>query len=177
MNPVETPLHGVWIIEADVHRDERGSFSNHFSEDSFREWGLHHVFGYTSTATNLRVGTLRGMHWQHEPHVEVKLVRCVRGAIYDVVLDLRRDSPTFGRWHAVELSAGDGRTVYVPAGCAHGYQTLADDSWVSYQISAPYMAGSARGVRWNDPAFAIEWPDCATRTISARDASHGDYRE
>jgi dTDP-4-dehydrorhamnose 3,5-epimerase len=177
MNLAETTLPGVWLIESDMHRDERGTFATHFSEAWFRERGLHHEFRCASTATNVHAGTLRGMHWQEAPHTEVKLVRCVRGAIYDVVLDLRPDSRTFGRWHAVELTPDDGRTLYVPAGCAHGYQTLADDSWVAYLISTSYHAGSARGVRWNDPAFAIAWPACAMRTMSARDASYGDYHE
>jgi len=175
MKLVATPLPGVWIIDPDDHRDERGTFMTHFEEGWFREHGLYCGFTRTCTATNPRAGTLRGMHWQEAPDGEVKLVRCIRGAIYDVVLDLRPESATFRRWHAIEMTPDGGGALYVPAGCAHGYQTLADDSWVSYQIGAVHRPESARGVRWNDPAFAIRWPHCADRLMSRRDASYADY--
>jgi dTDP-4-dehydrorhamnose 3,5-epimerase len=173
---VTTSLPDVWILEPAVHSDERGTFSTHFSTSWFREHGLQHEFVQSCIATNRRAGTLRGMHWQAEPHGEVKLVRCVRGGVYDVVLDLREDSASYGRWCAVELTAENNRVLYVPKGCAHGYQTLADDSWLSYEISAPYHAASARGVRWNDPSFGISWPDCSARTISVRDATYESHR-
>ena len=176
MKLAATSLPGVWILEPDVHHDERGTFSTHFSADWFREHGLQHAFVQSCISTNRLAGTLRGMHWQADPHGEAKLVRCVRGGIYDVVLDLRQGSPSRACWCAVELTAENNRVLYVPPGCAHGYQTLADDSWVSYEISAPYHAASARGVRWNDPAFGISWPACRTRTISVRDATYEDYR-
>ena len=124
---------------------------------------------------NRERGTLRGMHYQAAPHEEAKLVRCPRGALWDVVVDLRRGSPAFLRHVAVELSAANGRLLYVPPGCAHGYQTLACDTEVAYQMSAPYAAGAGRGVRWDDPAFAIAWP-AAPQLISERDASYPDHR-
>jgi dTDP-4-dehydrorhamnose 3,5-epimerase len=128
-----------------------------------------------SVSMNWQKGTLRGMHVQLPPHEETKVVRCSRGAIYDVLLDLRRDSTTFGRWHAVELTADNGRMVFVPKGCAHGFQTLEDASEVTYLISEFYHPESARGVRWNDPAFAIEWP-LPVSVMSANDRSYDDFR-
>ena len=116
------------------------------------------------------------MHFQRAPHEEAKLVRCTRGAIYDVAVDLRAGSPTHGRWFAAELDADSGRALYIPEGCAHGFQTLVDDSDVFYAISAPYAPDAAAGVRWDDPAFAIVWPDATARTISDRDRSWPDYR-
>jgi dTDP-4-dehydrorhamnose 3,5-epimerase len=172
-----TPLPVVWIVDADVHLDDRGSFETHFSAAEFRERGLHDRFPLTCTSTNVRAGTLRGLHWQDEPHGEVKLVRCIRGAIFDVVVDLRRDSPTYLQWHAVELTETNRRLLYIPVGCAHGYQTLVADCWVAYQLSQPYHPASARGARWNDQRFRIEWPDCNHRTLSQKDASYADYRD
>ena len=120
-------------------------------------------------------GTVRGLHYQAAPHAEAKLVRCTRGRIYDVIVDLRPDSPTFKRWTAVELGADDRRMLYVPEGCAHGFQTLADATEVFYQISAAYDPASQRGVRWDDPAFAIVWPDAPARIVSARDRAFPDF--
>jgi dTDP-4-dehydrorhamnose 3,5-epimerase len=177
MKVTGTPLPGVWIIEPDLHEDDRGTFSTHFSAVRFGDLGLRTSFRQSCISTNRSVGTLRGLHWQSAPNAEVKLIRCVRGAIFDVALDLRRDSPTFRRWHAVELSADNHRALYIPEGCAHGYQTLEQDSCVAYEISADYVAADARGVRWNDPMFDIDWPAVATRRISGRDAGYADFDE
>lgn len=134
-------------------------------------------FVQTSVSHNAVAGTLRGLHFQAPPHEEDKLVTCVRGSLFDVLLDLRRDSPTFRSWFGVELSAGNGRPVFVPAGLAHGFQTLRDETTVLYNISAYYRPEAARGVRWDDPAFGIEWPPAETRVISERDRSFPDFRK
>ena len=139
--------------------------------------GLDPGIAECSTSFNLRAGALRGMHYQADPHGEAKLVRCTRGAIHDVVLDLRRGSATYLRWAAVELSEENGRALFVPTGCAHGFQTLRGNSEVLYQISTRYEATAARGVRWDDPAFGISWPEPPPggRTMSPRDASYPDF--
>lgn len=130
-----------------------------------------------STSFNRCAGTLRGMHYQAEPHAEAKLVRCTRGAIYDVALDLRPRSSTYRHWHGEELSADNGRALFIPEGCAHGFQTLDDDTEILYLISTPYEASAGRGVRWDDPAFGIVWPDpgYTGRILSDRDATYPDY--
>lgn len=171
-----TRLAGVFLVEPRIHDDARGRFSTHFSEESFRAHDLVTNFGQTATARNVAAGTLRGMHWQAAPFGQTKLVRCSRGAVYDVVLDLRPDSATYRGWQAVELNEDNELALYIPPGCAHGYQTLRADSWIAYQLSGPYAPEHARGVRWDDPAFAIEWPACAARVLAERDAGYADYR-
>jgi dTDP-4-dehydrorhamnose 3,5-epimerase len=171
----ETPLAGAILIELEPLVDERGSFARTFAADEFAAHGLETRVVQCNTSMNARAGTLRGLHYQTEPHAEAKLVRCVRGAIFDVVVDLRPDSPTYCKWHGVELSDSNLRMLFVPVGLAHGFQTLADDSEVLYQMSAEYSAEHARGVRWDDPAFGIEWPDADVRTISARDRDYADF--
>ncbi|HST56594.1 MAG TPA: dTDP-4-dehydrorhamnose 3,5-epimerase [Solirubrobacteraceae bacterium] len=172
-----TELAGVALVELEPARDERGSFTRTFDADCFRAHGLDPRIVQCSTSFNARAGTLRGLHHQVAPHEESKLVRCVRGRVFDVVVDLRPASPTHRRWVGVELSADGARSLFVPAGCAHGFQTLVDDSEVLYQITAPYMPSAARGVRWDDPAFAIRWPrpPGGERLMSARDREHPDY--
>lgn len=154
----ETPLSGVWLIEPERIEDERGFFARVFDADEFAPRDMHTFWAQCSISFNHKAGTLRGMHWQDEPFAEVKLVRCTRGAIYDVALDLRPNSPTFKQSFAVELSAENRQMLYIPQGCAHGFQTLQDNSEVFYQISTFYHAPSARGVRFDDPAFSIKWP-------------------
>jgi dTDP-4-dehydrorhamnose 3,5-epimerase len=171
MRFVSQPLDGVFVIEPDPVRDERGFFARMFSADEFAQRGLTHAFVQSGIAYNPRRGTLRGMHYQAAPHGEVKLVRCTAGAVYDVVIDVRPSSPSYRHWTSVELSAENRRTLYVPDGFAHGYVTLTDDAELVYQMSVPHHAPSARGVRWNDPAFGISWPIKPT-VISARDASY-----
>ena len=158
MNFIPTPLAGVWLIEPQRREDERGWFARTFCEQEFSARGLIAQWPQCSTSFNAKKGTLRGLHWQAAPHAETKLVRCTRGALWDVVVDLRADSPTFRKWFATELTPDNGRAHYIPAGCAHGFQTLADDTEVFYQISVPHHSPSARGARWNDPAFGIAWP-------------------
>lgn len=167
----ETRLAGAFVIDPERFEDARGFFARTWCRREFAERGLVTDLAQCSVSYNAREGTLRGMHFQVEPHAETKLVRCTRGAIYDVALDLRPGSPTFRQWAAVELTAENRRAFYIPAGMAHGFQTLTDDTEVFYQISEFHHPRSARGVRWDDPAFGIAWPETGARTISERDAS------
>jgi dTDP-4-dehydrorhamnose 3,5-epimerase len=173
----ESPLPGVWAIELDLLADERGWFARVFDAREFRARGLEAHVAQCSLSFNSRRDTLRGMHYQAGPHGESKLVRCARGAIFDVVLDLRPRSATYCRWYGIELSAENRRALYIPAGLAHGFQTLRDDCEVHYQMDREYTPAAARGVRWDDPGFAIRWPAAAGgRTISERDRSYPDFQ-
>jgi dTDP-4-dehydrorhamnose 3,5-epimerase len=165
---------GAFIVEPEAVHDERGFFARTFSVSEFVTHGLETRIAQCSISFNNRRGTLRGMHYQQAPHAETKLVRCTRGSVFDVVLDLRRDSPSFGEWSGVELTAENHLAMYVPEGCAHGFQTLTDDAEVFYQISVPFAADAGRGVRWDDSAFGIDWP-IAVEVISQRDATYPDF--
>jgi len=165
-------LEGLFRLTPEPKWDARGFFARCFSRDVLSTAGLVTDLPEWSLSYNVRRGTLRGLHWQAAPHLETKLVQCIRGAVFDVVVDVRTGSPTRGRWQAVELSAENRHVLYVPTGFAHGYQTLTDDSELFYHISAGFQADFARGVRWNDPDLAIEWPAIAEdRVLSDRDAS------
>lgn len=170
--PIEIP--GACIVDLSPHRDERGFFARSWCADEFARHGLDARLAQCNISFNRERGILRGMHFQAEPHPEPKLVRCTRGAIYDVVLDLRKSSPTYRRWQAVELSQDNRRALFIPAGCAHGFQTLTPESEVLYHMGAAYHADLARGVRWNDPAFGIQWP-IASPLLSPRDAGYPDF--
>lgn len=169
-----TALAGVVRVELEPHADERGAFARAYCEAEFRAQGLEPVGIQCNISENRRRGTLRGMHYQDSPHEEPKLVRCIAGRIFDVAIDLRRDSPTFRRWIGFELDAATGAALYIPRGCAHGFITLADDAAVFYQMGSAFAPGAGRGVRWNDPAFAIAWP-IAPLVIGERDASWPDF--
>ncbi len=171
---VETRLAGVFEVHPDPHTDDRGLFARTWCQEEFLERGLSGKVVQCSTSFNARRGTLRGLHYQAAPFEEAKLVRCTAGAIYDVALDLRKGSPTFLRWHGVELSARNRHALYLPEGCAHGFLTLEDASEVFYQMSEFYHPESARGVRWNDPAFGIIWPS-AVEVVSERDRTLPDF--
>jgi dTDP-4-dehydrorhamnose 3,5-epimerase len=171
MRYTETKLSGVILVDPERHEDERGFFARLWCRDELAQHGLNPQLAQCSVSNNRRKGTLRGMHYQAEPHAEAKFVQCIRGAIYDVALDLRRDSPSFGKWFAAELTAENRRMLYLPEGCAHGFQTLTDDCDVLYFISTPFHADLSRGVRWDDPAFQIEWP-LPVSMISQRDQSY-----
>jgi dTDP-4-dehydrorhamnose 3,5-epimerase len=174
---VETPLPGAWVIELEELGDERGWFARTFDAEEFRARGLNPDVVQCNTSFNARRDTLRGMHYQAEPHGESKLVRCVRGAIFDVAVDLRPDSPTYRGWHGVELSADDHLGFYMPACFAHGFQTLTDDCEVLYQMGHRYVPEAARGVRWDDQTFSIDWPPVdGELIISERDAGYPDFR-
>ena len=169
-----TTVAGAWLLDLEPLADERGFFARTFCARELAGHGLDVRVAQCSIAWNRERGTIRGLHYQAPPHGEAKLVRCTRGAIHDVVVDLRPASPTFRRHLAVELSAENHRQLYVPPGCAHGYQTLAADSEVSYQMSEAYEPGAGRGVRWDDPAFGVDWPLPVT-VISERDRSYPDF--
>ena len=166
-----TPLEGALVVELERIEDDRGFFARSFCEAEFRARGLNPAVAQCNVSWNRRKGTLRGLHFQAKPHEEAKLVRCTRGAIWDVVVDLRDDSPTRLRWHAVELSADNRLALFVPGGFAHGFQTLQDDSEVLYQMAESYRPELARGVPWNDPKLAIAWP-LADPILSERDRSY-----
>ena len=169
-----TAIAGVVVIEPERHGDARGHFARTYCADDFQANGLDPRIAQCSTSFNAKAGTLRGLHFQREPHAEVKLVRCTRGAIFDVAVDLRPDSPTYRRWMGRELTADEGAMLYVPEGCAHGYLTLSDDTEVTYFASTFYAPGSARGVRFDDPAFGIEWPAPAL-VVSDQDRQWPDF--
>lgn len=170
----ETKLKGAYIIELEPLEDERGFFARSFCRKEFEEQGLNFSIVQCNLSYNKRKGTLRGMHYQIAPHEEAKLVSCIRGAIYDVIIDLRPNSSTYRQWFAVELTAENYKMLYIPAGFAHGFQTLEGNTVVFYQMSEFYHPECARGVRWNDPAFGIVWPD-DIRVISDRDRQYPDF--
>ena len=171
----ETKLSGAFIVEPDVFEDERGFFASSWTRSEFAGRGLDHI-EECNISFNKRLGTLRGMHYQVAPYGQAKLVRCTAGAIYDVIIDLRPASNTFKQWVGVNLTARNHLALYIPVDFAHGFQTLEDETEVFYQMSAPYVAERARGVRWNDPAFDIDWP-AAERIIIARDQTYPDFNE
>jgi dTDP-4-dehydrorhamnose 3,5-epimerase len=168
-------LDGVFLVEIDPHRDERGHFARTWCREEFAAHGLDAELAQASLSFNRTSGTLRGLHFQRAPHQETKLVRCTRGAIFDVALDLRPGSPTRGQWQGFELSAANAAALYIPKGCAHGFLTLDPATEVLYLISTPYAPDAADGVRFDDPAFAIDWPTPPT-SISDKDRTWPDYR-
>jgi dTDP-4-dehydrorhamnose 3,5-epimerase len=170
-----TRLGGAFLIDVERHGDERGFLARTFCEREFAEHGLPMRIVQSSTIHSPRRHTLRGLHYQERPHSEIKLVRCTRGSIFLVMVDLRADSRTLHEWLGVELSASNERLAFVPEGFAQGYQTLEDDTEVHYQMSHHYVPEAARGVRWDDPAFGIEWPAAEQRLISARDRAWPDH--
>jgi dTDP-4-dehydrorhamnose 3,5-epimerase len=174
MRFTETRIPGAFVIDPERIEDERGFFARTWCEETFRARGLRTRLVQCSLSCNRKKGTLRGMHWQAPPHPEAKLVRCTRGAIHDVILDLRPESPAYKRWEAVILTADNGRMLYVPEGVAHGFQTLADDTEVFYQMSEAHHPECARGVRWDDPAFGIAWPP-GERILNDRDRRYEDF--
>lgn len=170
----ETPLSGAFVLEPEKNRDERGFFARVWCADELREHGLCDSWVQSSISYNDAAGTLRGMHFQVEPHGETKLVTCTSGAVYDVIVDLRIESATFCRWFGIDLSARNNLTLYVPEGFAHGFMTLTDEAMVQYHISSEYHPQSARGVRWDDPAFDITWPN-TPKVMSQRDRELPDF--
>jgi dTDP-4-dehydrorhamnose 3,5-epimerase len=171
---VPVPIEGASVIELEPVSDERGVFVRTWCARELESQGLNPHLAQSSVSLNRIKGTLRGMHLQAAPHMETKIVRCSSGAIYDVILDLRRSSSTYCKWWAIELAATNYKMLYIPEGVAHGFQTLANDTEVSYHISEGYHPEDARGVRWNDPAFGIKWP-IADPIVSLRDRSFPDY--
>ena len=174
MNFRETAIAGVWVVEPERLEDERGFFARTWDTREFAERGLNGRLVQCSVSYNARRGTLRGLHYQAAPHEEAKLVRCTAGVVYDVAVDLRAGSETLCSWVGVELSAENRLALYVPEGCAHGFLTLADDSEIVYQMSAFHSPEAARGVRYDDPAFAVDWPDEVV-LVNERDRSYPDF--
>lgn len=170
----ETKLKGAFIIELEKIEDTRGFFARAWCQEEFEAHGLNTNWVQANLVFSERWGTLRGLHYQIAPHEEAKLMRCIRGAIYDVIVDLRPESPTYKQWLGVELTADNHRMLYVPGGFAHGYQTLMDDNETFYPVSHFYAPGFERGIRWDDPAFGIEWP-LDVQVISDKDTSWPDY--
>ena len=178
-NPVlfhPTKLCDAWLICLEPMRDRRGFFARNFCVEEFGARGLEFSYPQHSVSFSTHRGTLRGMHFQREPHAETKLVRCIKGAIWDVIIDIRPNSPTYRHWQEFELSSDNRNQLYIPKGFAHGFQTLSDDVEVSYLISNPYEPNSAHGIRHNDPAFGIPWPLPVTE-ISEKDLNWLDFGE
>jgi dTDP-4-dehydrorhamnose 3,5-epimerase len=167
-------LPGAYLVRMEPHVDERGHFARAFCRKEFADHGLPETIAQCNVSFNPHRGTLRGMHYAAAPRREAKLVRCTRGAIHDVIVDLRPGSPTRGKWVAVELTERNLAMIYVPEGFAHGFLTLREDTEVFYQMSQPYDPAAARGARWNDPCFGIEWPE-EPRVISERDRTYPDF--
>ncbi|QDA58894.1 dTDP-4-dehydrorhamnose 3,5-epimerase [Hymenobacter jejuensis] len=170
----ETELPGAFIIDLERMSDDRGFFARSWCEDEFAAHGILMPPLQANVSSNPRQGTLRGMHYQLPPHEETKLIRCTRGAIYDVIVDLREESPTYGKWIGVELTADSFRMLFVPGRFAHGFITLAPNTDVTYQVSAKYAPGAERGIRWNDPAIGINWP-IQPEIISEKDQNHPNF--
>lgn len=162
MRFIETDISGAWLIMPTFHQDDRGRFARTWCATEFAEHGLDFNPVQMNLGYNILKGTTRGMHLQDAPALEAKLVRCTKGMIFDVVLDLRPDSPTYGKWYGTVLSDDNASSLFLPEGCAHGYQTLVDGTEMSYMASASYTPRAARGVRYDDPVFGIEWPLTAT---------------
>ena len=167
-------LSGAFVIEPERHEDSRGHFARTFCVEEFRKHGLDTRVEQCSVSFNRKKGTLRGMHYQTAPFEEAKLVRCNRGGIYDVIIDLRRDSASFKQHFAIELDEHNGKMLYIPQGFAHGFQTLKDETEVHYQMSVAFSPDHARGVRWDDPMFGISWPQ-DERIIIERDRNYPDF--
>jgi dTDP-4-dehydrorhamnose 3,5-epimerase len=170
----ELPIAGAYLIRPERRNDERGYFARTWCRQELAQHGLVDPIDQVNTGFSPATGTLRGLHFQTGVHAEVKIARCVRGAVFDVIVDLRPDSPTFRQWHGAELSAENGHQLYAPAGTAHGYLTLQADTELMYSTSRPYAPGAARGVRFDDPAFGIRWP-AEIRVVSAADRDWPDF--
>ncbi len=169
----ETGLAGAFVIDVELIEDERGFFTRSWCRNEFKAHGLNPRLAQCNISYNKKMGTLRGMHFQLSPHEEAKLVRCVRGAIFDVIVDLRPDSATFLCWQGLELSETNRRAVYIPEGFAHGFLTMTNDAEVFYQMSSCFVPSSAAGIRWDDPAIAINWP-IQPQCISEKDQTYPD---
>jgi dTDP-4-dehydrorhamnose 3,5-epimerase len=173
----KTSLSGAYLVDPERHTDSRGYFARTWCQDEFAQMGLNPHLVQCSTSFNLKAGTLRGMHYQVAPFAETKLVRCTRGAIFDVIVDLRPGSPTYANWLSVELNQENQRAIYIPENFAHGFQTLVDNAEVFYQMSEFYHPECSRGFCWDDPIFQISWPEVDHRTVSEKDQSYAPYLE
>ena len=172
----ETRIRGVYLIETSPRVDERGTFTRLWCEDQFRKNGLDVRFVQFNHSLTLRRGTVRGLHYQVPPYSECKLVRCIRGELYDVAVDVRPESETYKQWIGVELCADEPKLVFIPEGVAHGFQVLEDRTEIVYSTSAPHDREAERGIRWDDPCFCVEWPLSSEVIVSEKDQSWADYR-
>jgi dTDP-4-dehydrorhamnose 3,5-epimerase len=172
-----TPLsiHGAWLIEIEKKEDDRGFFARAYDEKEFMDHGIAFHYSQTNVSQSKKAGTIRGLHFQEKPYAEAKLMRCIRGSIFDAMIDLRKDSPTYGQTAGVTLTADSDAMVFIPAYCAHGHQTLEDDTEVLYTASSPYTPNVEHGIRWNDPQFSLQWPIQKNITISEKDATWQDF--
>jgi len=176
MKIIPLEIHGAYLIEQEAHIDERGTFARQFCKRELASAGIDFDVKQCNLSKSFKTGTLRGMHYQKEPYPEIKLVSCISGICYDVIVDLRKKSPTYLKWTAHQLNGEDGKSIYIPAGVAHGFQTLSDNTTIYYQLGEFFMPNYYTGVRWNDPVFSIVWPTCENRTINARDAAYQDWK-
>ena len=172
----ETSISGAYLVAMQRLEDERGFFARAWSSREFAEHGLETDFPEINFSSCVKKGTIRGLHYQKSPHAEAKFVRCVRGALYDVMIDLRPNSPTYHQWAGYEIRSSDQQGIYVPAGCAHGILSLEDNTEMLYMVSACYNGAAEGGLRWDDPAFDVEWPDVGSLIISEKDRTWPDYR-
>lgn len=172
MKFTELEIKGAFLIEDEEYKDDRGSFSRQFCKKEMAEYGIDFDIKQCNLSKNYKKGVLRGMHYQKEPYPEIKLVSCFKGSIYDVLIDIRKDSPTYLKWVANELSESNNKSVYIPSGVAHGFQTLENDSVVYYQLGEFFMPEYYSGVRYNDPAFNIIWPECENLIMNERDKNY-----
>ena len=169
------PIIGAFLIEQEPIVDDRGTFARQFCKHELATKGIEFDIKQCNMSKNYKAGTLRGMHYQKSPYPEIKMVSCLSGTMFDVILDLRTNSPTYLKWCATTLNGLDGKAIYIPAGVAHGFQTLTDNTTVFYQLGEFFMPDFYAGVRWNDPAFGINWPECHNRTICERDRNYADW--
>lgn len=176
MKFTETSIPGVYLVDMHSIEDRRGFFARAWSARDFEDMGLASYFPEINISSSVRKGTIRGLHYQREPYGEAKFVRCVRGSIFDIVIDLRPNSPTLHQWVGFELSCVSHQAIYLPAGCAHGIQTLEEDTVIIYMTSTCYHSGAEAGIRWNDPFFTIQWRDLGPQTVSLKDQSWPDFQ-
>lgn len=176
MNILETNIDGAYIIQNSYIEDERGYFLRVFCNEELKKYNLNFNLIQSNINYNKKKGTLRGMHYQMKPYAEIKLVRCIKGAIFDAIADIRKDSPTYGKYFTVELSEENGKMLYIPPYVAHGFQTLEDDSMVSYFLSSAFMPDAYGYLRWDDKLFNIKWPKCENRIMSEKDKNIPDFK-
>lgn len=172
MKFTEMGIKGAYLIELEEFKDERGSFARQFCKKEMAQYGIDFDVKQCNLSKNYKKGVLRGMHYQKEPYPEIKMVSCFKGSIYDVLVDIRKDSPTYLKWIGTELTENNNKALYIPSGIAHGFQTLEDNSIVYYQLGEFFMPEYYSGVRWDDPAFGIEWPECENRIMNERDKNY-----
>lgn len=168
-------VEGAFVVELSLAVDDRGFFARAYCEKEFMEYGIDVRMVQENMSYNRQQGILRGLHWQASPHEEAKFVRCIKGSIFDVVVDVRPKSPTYKQWSGVELNSVNRKALFIPCGCAHGYQVLEDDTEVLYKVSAPYVQEAERGARWDDPVFGIEWPLKESVILSSKDRDWCDF--